>query len=511
LCQPAADVPDQAFAADLEKFILEMLRLNAAQAPGDATDQQAISPEFCEEMLQLAPCCHAPAMSACRLLRLMQMFGSMPPADASAAPLIEPIAVPIMAGSESVTMPPSGPMSDSPASACPAPCYPPQMPLHGLTTCIIPAGWNVGIPPAQFGTMGMPPAGTVHLTVPPAAPNSDFWMQTPESLQQLAEARRLYAMAEYYARTGNIMTAYYYYQETHVHSPASRYGQVALHKLKQIEMQLIGAQMPCNPAQPVGMETEPCASRTHVPTEDERYLHHLAQAQEMYHIGERCRNNGDLDKAYVCYHEARLLCPDSDYAQLATEKIQAIETVRQVLRILHAIQGIEGGDEQPAESENEGAVNSTDRSNAQPVLPMFLPFLPELFGVFEPAARHQSGDVPSTGRNDAVPPEVPVIDLNFGLFGIKVLHAQPQCACPATEPEACQQEQIARAIETSAWLLEVVNLLGGNTTRIDLDVDNNATNGLRVRGGIYFGSIGCQIICEDGNYRVIWPVANDMD
>jgi hypothetical protein len=509
MCQPAA-VPEQAFAADLEKFVLEMLRLRDAQAANNDTEQQAPVPEFCQDVLQLIPCCQAPAMSACRLLRLIQIFGSMPPVDASAAPMVEPIAVPIMSWGEGVTMPPSGPMTDAPVSACPAPCYPPRMPFPGMITCVVPAGWNVGPAPTHIGMMAMPPAGPVHLSVPPGAPNPDFWLQTPEALQELAEARQYYAMAEYYVRTGNIMTAYYYYQETHVHSPASRYGQVALHKLKQIEMQLVGAPMPCTPGQLAGVDAEPCAGPAHIPTEDEHYLRQLAQAQEMYHIGERCRNNGDLDKAYACYHETRLLCPDSDYAQWAAEKIQAIEAVRRVLRIIHAIQAIDSSDEQPTESE-EGVRDWSDTSNAGPDLPMFLPFLPELFGVFEPSAQEQTSDVPMSDGNDAASPETPVIDLNFGLFGIKVLHAQPDHTCRSTETETCQQEQIARAIETSAWLLELVNLLGGNTTRVDLDVDNNGSNGLRVRGGIHFGAIGCEVICEDGNYRIIWPVAHDME
>jgi hypothetical protein len=48
-------------------------------------------------------------------------------------------------------------------------------------------------------------------------------------------------------------------------------------------------------------------------------------ARQIYLIGERCRRQGDVDMATNCYQEARLLCPESDYARKAGRRLRELK------------------------------------------------------------------------------------------------------------------------------------------------------------------------------------------
>jgi hypothetical protein len=270
------------------------------------------------------------------------------------------------------------------------------------------------IRPAQVFTGGLPL--DLMMTRMPAHADMDTGVlaASAESIAQLAEARKLYEVAEFHARVGQVLAAYHYYQEAHLLSPISRVGQVALDKLTQIEAQVLAARdgrpLGVSNAVPVSDDFE--ASSTPVPptqrllTEDEQYLQRLGRAQEMYHVGESCRARGDLDKAFACYHEVRRLCPDSDYANMAARRMRRIETLRQLRNVQ---------DEQTTEE----------------------------------------------------------------------------------------------AADMSLWLTEALRLLGGST-QVEFDVDfSRGDDNRRIRGSLFIGPIGCQVIAEGDNVRFVWPGGRD--
>src|SRR5262249_10891722 len=129
-------------------------------------------------------------------------------------------------------------------------------------------------------------------------------------------------------------------------------------------------------------------------------------------------------------------------------------------------------------------------------------FFPDLFGVYVyPVA--PAADQPAVVEGEQVPAaeETPT---RCGI-GCRVMRATcPQSLCAIEREKAARQAEAARAIETCAWLMDTLRLMGGNT-RVDLDVDTSGSQGLRIRGGVYFGVIGCQVISEGDNVRVIWP------
>jgi hypothetical protein len=49
------------------------------------------------------------------------------------------------------------------------------------------------------------------------------------------------------------------------------------------------------------------------------------EARHIFEIGERCRRQGDLDKARTCYEEAHLLSPTSHYGRLAMQRLHEME------------------------------------------------------------------------------------------------------------------------------------------------------------------------------------------
>lgn len=51
----------------------------------------------------------------------------------------------------------------------------------------------------------------------------------------------------------------------------------------------------------------------------------LVQARALYEIAERCRRQGDLDKARTCYEETHLLAPTSRLGRQAMQRLSEIE------------------------------------------------------------------------------------------------------------------------------------------------------------------------------------------
>jgi hypothetical protein len=399
-----------------------------------------------------------------------------------------------------------------------------------------------------WGPPGTVPAGPVPADMP-VAPlmNGGLMVETPDSLQQLAEARHFYEMAEYYMRTGHVMAAYYYYQETHLHSPISLYGQVALQKLTQIEGQVVQAKIAAHQnaqsqAEPAGADAENSGTEpAHTPTANERYLQDLSQAQEMYHIGERCRARGDLDKAYACYHEVKRLCPDSDYARLASKQMRRIDVLRQVQSLQDEDNGDSTGNDEgnsqqtpePASEESAnpqqgGACGTTIQGTRVPGFdgsaeppapiqwwPLILPFLPDRSVPVYTSPEElpppiSEGDETAPAAGESNEPAAEVCPSRCGI-GCRVIRNPVDQVTPVCDEsrKSCR-EQMARALETSAWLMQTLRVLGGNT-RVDVDVDSSDNQGLRARCGISFGVIGCQVIVEGDTIRVIWPTAHGME
>lgn len=200
------------------------------------------------------------------------------------------------------------------------------------------------------------------------------------------------------------------------------------------------------------------AESTHEITDSERFLQKMCQAQKMYHEGERCRTRGDLDEAYKCYQQTQRLCPHSDYAHLAAKRMHGIDVLRQ----------IEQPEDESEKTDEHAQPAETEQGND---------------------AREMSSDVSEFG-----------VDLGFQAPIISTRSIISDCPT--------QQAQAARAAETGVWLVNTLQLLGGNT-RVDLDINTSDTRGVRLRGGIHFGVLGCDIICEGDTCRFVWPGASE--
>lgn len=73
-----------------------------------------------------------------------------------------------------------------------------------------------------------------------------------------------------------------------------------------------------------------------------------AQARTMFLIAERCRLNGDLEKARTCYEETHVLAPNSRYGKEAIQRLAEIEAAR-----LAATKDFAAEEESSAGSEQE--------------------------------------------------------------------------------------------------------------------------------------------------------------
>jgi tetratricopeptide (TPR) repeat protein len=155
---------------------------------------------------------------------------------------------------------------------------------------------------------------------------------------QLAQAGRLYRIAERCRRSGDLDMAENCYRETVLLCPGSAYAQKAkrrIHQVKtlraeQAEDAAEEAEPPQEPDQTIRPDPR---ARFHDPASAEPPAEasaHETEAKALFRIAERCRHLGDLDMAENCYEETRLLCPDSDYARKAEQHIRQMKARRAV-------------------------------------------------------------------------------------------------------------------------------------------------------------------------------------
>lgn len=295
-----------------------------------------------------------------------------------------------------------------------------------------------------------------------------------KQLRQRAEIRQLYQQAERFMQGGELEPAYHCYEEIHLRSPNCRYGQVASEKMAEIERQQIAGQAPLWPSRPLAEAatttrvTPVSATRaitTPPRTPGELYLSKLSQAQKMFHIAERCRRQGDMDKAYTCYHETIRLCPASDYAHWATQHIRQIDSLR-------------NNNSEPAETDEPLRLQKQSRSS----------------GLRNPRTGTQQrqeleieADIPPTRVNRPLPDSVKSGLTPAGTF------------TPAPEP-ARETRDHRQTNHVTRWTNpELATVLGLDHAEFEMD---QSSRGMRVLGGINLGVLGCRVIYQDGRYSV---------
>lgn len=163
-------------------------------------------------------------------------------------------------------------------------------------------------------------------------------------LQKMKDARSLYFIGERCRRNGDANMASRFYAESIEVCPGSPYAQKSsarvakLSKRRSVEEGTEEAEVPMMPrlekelwpgtqwflpsALP-SFKMSPAGPGT-APMSDNRQ----SQAEKMFAIAESCRSAGDLEKAYVTYQEAHLLCPEGAHGRLAIERMAQIEQQR---------------------------------------------------------------------------------------------------------------------------------------------------------------------------------------
>jgi hypothetical protein len=148
---------------------------------------------------------------------------------------------------------------------------------------------------------------------PEASSGSCQDVDSTVDVAKMLTARRIFQIAERCLNKGDLDMASSCFQEVHLLAPTSRYGQRAIERLSQIESRKAQT----------GDAEEQDQQQTQ-PSD----LNKLNAAREMYHIGQRCLQAGDLDMAFNCFHETKLICPGSRYAHLAVRGLRQIEALR---------------------------------------------------------------------------------------------------------------------------------------------------------------------------------------
>jgi hypothetical protein len=176
------------------------------------------------------------------------------------------------------------------------------------------------VPAAAAGQPAKPTQQAQNTTAP-----ADTAHDSGENLARVVSARRLYQVGERCLRKGDLDMAYSCFQEVHLLAPTSRYGLNAIDRLSEIESRRAEDSSEAEEQEPPSMPRADEESRGPATVDPAR----LASAREMYRIGQRCREAGDLDMATSCFQETRLICPHSHYAILAARQLRQIETLRQ--------------------------------------------------------------------------------------------------------------------------------------------------------------------------------------
>jgi hypothetical protein len=185
------------------------------------------------------------------------------------------------------------------------------------------------------------------------ASGSDQIEDSTADVARMLTARRIFHVGERCLRKGDLDMAANCYQEVHLLTPTSRYGQIAMERLSEIESRKTDA---ANSEEQESVQTEaPDASK-------------LNSAREMYRIGQRCLKAGDLDMAFNCFHETRLICPNCRYALLAARGLRQIEA----LRTSDETAEPDEGQEAPGTEPEDQAAAPTAGPIAKPVKKKFL-------------------------------------------------------------------------------------------------------------------------------------------
>jgi tetratricopeptide (TPR) repeat protein len=208
--------------------------------------------------------------------------------------------------------------------------------------------------PVQYEDSFTPNAPASPSTTPdkpcPDAATAPIQGDTSEEVMRLLTARRMFRIGERCLSKSQFDMAYNCFQEVHLLSPTSRYGQLAIDRLSEIDKRRLSAAGNAKQPKPTSQQGK------------DNTANRLESARQLYQIGERCRKSGDLDMALNCYREVRQLAPGSALARRAEQHLGEIEKQRT------SDEPAEPADEEDS-SPDDSQDNSTGGSEAQSSTP----------------------------------------------------------------------------------------------------------------------------------------------
>lgn len=174
---------------------------------------------------------------------------------------------------------------------------------------------------------------------------------TSADIAQLLSARRLYRVGRRCLRQGDLDMASSCFHEVQLLAPASRYSQLALDQLNEINEQRTAS------------EEEESIEGASASTDKDQQAGRDHTARHLYRVAERCQRSGELDMALGCYHEVALMCPGSALARRAGRRIKEVEALRD------AAEACELAQEEPAPGDAlpEDACTKTRCPTSKPV------------------------------------------------------------------------------------------------------------------------------------------------
>lgn len=199
---------------------------------------------------------------------------------------------------------------------------PPDLPVNTEDHCT-PTSQPVSRPASSAGC-----SGEAQVRVPPpmaAEVEGEMIREVERALRKMIQVRRLFQMAERYQKEGELELAQACYEEVVLLLPTSRYGQVASQRIEQIEKTQRAPGKTSEESEEATEEDEQPLS----PQAQER-RNRMRAALDLYTVGERCWQKGDLEMAQNCFTEVSRLCPNSDLAQGAQRKLTILHALREV-------------------------------------------------------------------------------------------------------------------------------------------------------------------------------------
>lgn len=403
------------------------------------------------------------------------------------------------------------------------PVGPPQP--FGFGPCPVPGpvGWVAGppmMPPSMMPCAAPMPPGPPGMIVVPAAhafgPPCPLFALPPVPPPMPAPMgmplpQRMYMLAEYYDRLGHREAAHACLNMAHMHDPASPLGQKASACLAEMDGTGTSAEMPVMAEE---QEARPALPRRVRPiTSGEQYLLKLTQAQEMFHIAERCRRNGDLDMAYSCYHEARRICPNSEYAQRADKFIRRIEAVRELAEEAEPVEDVSSEEScnQPvpfycpilfplssglpmrSQEESARAVIVIEEGNSE----MEAADKPVCNRPCQPAASRDS----CSGADAAITEIIRKLAEQYGPQEAEDCEGEDDNTAEPAE-EGTDPDEVSAA---QPWYQPMLQTLQGQT-RTNLDIDLTRSGCMRIQCNVYVGTVGVQVRYADGHCTVVCPL-----